>query len=257
MLEDLAEDLKNETRDLAVILEPLDSAEWQRPTLAAPWTIEDQVAHLAVFDEVAEVAIKDAEEFSKLLSQFLQNPDAPNELVETKRDGRRFASLLNWFLTARSTLLQTAMTVDPKARYAWFGPPMSLASMLTARLMETWAHGIDIRDSLGIPPNDSERLAHVCFLGYRTRAFSFTNRGLAPPENDVFIELTNQRGLLSYGNPGAENRISGTSLDFALVVTQRRHLLDTSLVVEGKDALEWMQISQAFAGPPGPGRLPK
>ncbi|NNN13805.1 MAG: maleylpyruvate isomerase family mycothiol-dependent enzyme, partial [Acidimicrobiaceae bacterium] len=130
------------------------------------------------------------------------------------------------------------------------------ASMLTARLMETWAHGIDIRDSLGLAPNDSRRLAHVCFLGYRTRAFSFTNRGLAPPENDVFIELKHQQGLLSYGNPNADNRISGTSLDFALVVTQRRHLLDTSLVVEGKDALEWMQISQAFAGPPGPGRQP-
>ncbi|NNN13931.1 MAG: TIGR03084 family protein, partial [Acidimicrobiaceae bacterium] len=109
MLVDLVEDLKNETQDLVAILESLDSAEWQRPTPAVSWTIEDQLIHLAVFDEVAEVAIRDADEFSKLLSQFLQNPDAQNELVEHKRDGRRFASLLDWFLTARSTLLQTAI----------------------------------------------------------------------------------------------------------------------------------------------------
>ena len=257
MLEELIRDLNQETQDLVAVLETLGSSDWQRPTPSLPWSIEDQLVHLAFFDEVAEVAIRDTSEFSRLLSQFIDQPGSLDELIETKRAGRRFSSVMEWFLAARSQLTATCRAADPKVRYGWFGPPMSLASMLTARLMETWAHGIDIRDSLGLAPNDSGRLAHICFLGYRTRDFSFINRGMDPPQSEVFVDLTNGKGSISYGNPIATDRISGSSLDFALVVTQRRSLLDTGLVVEGEDARKWMSIAQAFAGPPGPGRQPR
>jgi hypothetical protein len=45
-------------------------------------------------------------------------------------------------------------------------------------------------------------------------------------------------------------------LDFCLVVTQRRHVADTALDVEGPAAVEWISIAQAFAGAPGAGRQP-
>ena len=31
----------------------------------------------------------------------------------------------------------------------WYGPSMSARSFVTARLMETWAHGMDVADALG------------------------------------------------------------------------------------------------------------
>jgi hypothetical protein len=46
-------------------------------------------------------------------------------------------------------------------------------------------------------------------------------------------------------------------LDFCLVVTQRVHLSDTALELEGEPARAWMEIAQAFAGPPGKGRAPR
>jgi Mycothiol maleylpyruvate isomerase N-terminal domain len=41
-----------------------------------------------------------------------------------------------------------------------------------------------------------------------------------------------------------------------LLVTQRRHLADAGLDIQGAAAAEWMAIAQAFAGPPGAGRAP-
>ena len=50
--------------------------------------------------------------------------------------------------------------------------------------------------------------------------------------------------------------VSGTALDFCLVVTQRRNVADTGLQVRGALAEDWISVAQAFAGPPGPGRPP-
>jgi hypothetical protein len=39
-------------------------------------------------------------------------------------------------------------------------------------------------------------------------------------------------------------------------VTQRRHRDDLDLVAVGPDADRWLDVAQAFAGPPGEGREP-
>ena len=46
------------------------------------------------------------------------------------------------------------------------------------------------------------------------------------------------------------DRVTGTALDFALVVTQRRLPADTALAVDGDDARTWIAFAQAFAGNP-------
>ena len=58
------------------------------------------------------------------------------------------------------------------------------------------------------------------------------------------------------GDAELPDRVVGDALDFCLVVTQRRHVADTALSVEGPLATEWIAIAQAFAGPPGHGRRP-
>jgi hypothetical protein len=47
--------------------------------------------------------------------------------------------------------------------------------------------------------------------------------------------------------------VSGSALDFCLVVTQRRHLDDTDLVARTGAARDWLLRAQAFAGPPTDG----
>ena len=145
----------------------------------------------------------------------------------------------------------------PAARLPWFGPDMGVASSVTARLMETWAHGQDIADTLGAERSPTARLRHVAHIGIRALPYSYTVNGLPVPDQPIRVELTAPDGeLWMWGPPGAPDRVTGSALDFCLAVTQRRHLADTSLVVTGPVAGQWMAIAQAFAGPAGPGRSP-
>jgi uncharacterized protein (TIGR03084 family) len=81
-------------------------------------------------------------------------------------------------------------------------------------------------------------------------------RGAQAPESEVFVELSYNGDTWSFGNPAAAQRVAGTALDFCAVVTQRRHLDDVTLGIDGPDAREWMEQAQAYAGRPGPGRPP-
>jgi uncharacterized protein (TIGR03084 family) len=134
---------------------------------------------------------------------------------------------------------------------------MSVPSMATARLMETWAHGLDVTDALRTPPSVSPRLRHVAHIGVRARDFAFRQHGLPPPAEEFRVELAApDGGTWTWGPDDAAQRIAGPALDFCLRVTQRRHRDDLALTAEGPDADRWLDVAQAFAGPPGPGRPP-
>jgi uncharacterized protein (TIGR03084 family) len=129
--------------------------------------------------------------------------------------------------------------------------------MATARLMETWAHGVDVTDALRLPPSASPRLRHVVHLGVRTRDFAFGRHGLPAPVDPFRVELTAPDGeTWAWGPEDAGQRVTGPALDFCLRVTQRRHRDDLRLRATGPDADRWLDVAQAFAGDPGAGRPP-
>jgi uncharacterized protein (TIGR03084 family) len=243
------------TRDLVA---GLSEAGWRTATPAAGWSTADQIGHLAYFDEKAVQSAVRPEEFAAGLAAAQASGDAidPDAIAARYRD-RTGAQILAWFDAARADLLGTFAGLDPGLRLPWFGPDMSAASSLTARFMETWAHTQDIADALGVTREPTDRLRHVAHIGVLTRGFSYVNRGLPLPEWRVHVALTAPSGATwTWGPADAADRVSGPALDFCLLVTQRRHLDDLGLAVEGPGARQWMAIAQAFAGPPGPGRRP-
>jgi uncharacterized protein (TIGR03084 family) len=256
-LDALADDLGAETHELLALIESLDVAGWATPTPAPGWRIQEQIAHLAYFDEQAALAARDPDGFRRELEAALADPEGITERIASRSRGMEPAAVLDWFLAARAEMVATFLALDPSTRVPWYGPPMSLGSSLTARIMETWAHGQDVADALGAEHAVTPALRHVAYLGFRTFGFSFVNRGLDAPDVAVAVDLVAPDGSTwSFGDAGAVDRVRGPALDFALVVTQRRNLADTDLVVEGPVAGEWMGIAQAFAGPPGEGRAP-
>jgi uncharacterized protein (TIGR03084 family) len=249
----LAADLAAESAVTRSLVAGLDEAGWHTPTPAAGWDIADQISHLAYFDEVTVRSALHPAEFEAELAAAPEDVD-PDAIAARLRD-RTGAQLLAWFDTARADLLNTFRNLDPRARLPWFGPPMSAASSLTARIMETWAHTQDIADALGVTREPTSRLRHVAHIGVGARAFSYAVNGKALPETPVRVELTGPDGdLWTWGPAEADNRVTGPALDFCLLVTQRRHRDDLALVVEGPAAAEWMSIAQAFAGAAGTGR---
>jgi len=135
---------------------------------------------------------------------------------------------------------------------------MSPTSMATARFMETWAHGRDVADALGVELPHADRVRHVVHLGIRTRAFAFASRGLEVPSEQIHVSLVLPGGALHEDGPAeAAQSVRGPAYDFALLVTQRVHRADTDLVAVGPDAEQWLDNAQAFAGPSGQGRPPR
>lgn len=255
-LEELIADLEAEHRDLDRVVRDLEPSEWDIETPAEPWTVRDQISHLTFFDDAATLAARDPEVFSKNLAEA--GADVEGYMAAPLEKGRAMEprDVLSWWRAARDRMLETFRGLDPAARVPWFGPPMSSASFITARLMETWAHGQDVVDALGIARQPTDRLRHICFLGYRARRFSYVANGKPEPQDDVRVELSAPDGSLWTFGESDTNVVRGPALDFCLAVTQRRHLDDTALEIEGPAARGWMEIAQAFAGPPGPGRKP-
>ena len=252
----LAADVAAESAVTRALVAGLDEHGWRTPTPAAGWDIADQISHLAYFDEVAVRAAVHPDEFRAEVAAVLASGIDGDTITARYRD-RTGTQILAWFDTARAGLLETFTNLDPAMRLPWFGPPMSAASSLTARLMETWAHTQDIADALDVTREPTGRLRHVAHIGIGARAYSYAVRGQTMPDTPVRVELTAPDGTLwTWGPDDATDRITGTALDFCLLVTQRRHRDDLALTVVGPGAVHWVAIAQAFAGPAGPGRLP-
>ncbi len=246
-----------ETQCLSTILGGLAQGQWAAETPAAGWTIGDQVTHLAYFDEAATLAALDEDAFGRRAAQLGTHGPDFSAWVAAQYRTMGPLEMRQWFQGAREKLIATFETLDPSARLPWYGPSMSVASCVTARLMETWAHGQDVADTLQIDYPQSIRLYHVAHLGVRTRSFSFAVHGLAPPDAPIRVILEAPDGSeWAWGDSNATELVTGPAVDFCYVVTQRRHLLDTNLAVVGPAAAAWLNVAQAFAGPPTRARPP-
>ncbi|MBR7191092.1 TIGR03084 family metal-binding protein [Gordonia sp. SCSIO 19800] len=251
-------DLEAESAQLDTLVAGLDDAGWATPTPAPGWTIAHQIAHLAWTDEVAAIAATDPDRFGALLSEAASSVATyVDDAAEAGAAAPADEILAGW-RAARERLADALREVPAGVKIPWFGPPMSAASMATARLMETWAHGLDVADALGVPVVPTDRIRSVAHIGVRTRDFAYIVNGRTPPAEPFHYALTAPSGeIWTWGPDDASNSVRGPALDFCFLVTQRRALADLELELIGSDAVEWSGIAQCFAGPPGPGREPR
>jgi uncharacterized protein (TIGR03084 family) len=250
-------DLYDESAQLDRLVAGLAPDDWSLQTPAPGWTIAHQIAHLTWTDRVAKLAATDPDSFAEVLADVAEAPDG---FVDAAANAglAEPADLLELWRASRADLAAALTAAPPEARLPWFGVTMSPASMATGRMMETWAHGEDIAETVGIVRVPTRRLRHVVYLGVRSMGHGFAAHGRPVPEVPVYAELTGPDGTTwAYGPPDAENRLVGPAIDFCLLVTQRRHPEDLSLTATGPVAREWLAVAQAFAGPPGPGRPAK
>lgn len=249
-------DLAAEGERLDAVVAGLDEAGWRTPTPAPGWDVATQVAHLAWTDEVALKAATDKQAWDAVVLGAIADPEGyvDQQASEVARDG----DLLGRWRRSRAAL-HAALTAHPRGqKMPWFGPPMSATSMATARLMETWAHSLDVHEGLGVAVEDTDRIRHVAHLGVRTRDFAYAVHGLQAPAEEFRIDLVAPSGdVWGWGPEDAAQTLTGSAGDFCRLVTQRVHRADTDLVATGADVDRWLGIAQAFAGQPGEGRAPR
>ncbi len=256
-MKEICTDLAKEYEELDAIVGALNESGWKVMTPADGWTVKDQIRHLAYYDERARQAVAEPEAFEQHLADLANNPEDHRETLE--KVGREFADaeLLSRWRQGHRALLDALIPLDRKTRLRWYGPPLSAMSFATARIMETWAHGRDVADALGIERVPTDRLRHIAHMGMATFGWSFINRQMEVPNSPVRVEITSPSGeLWAWGPETAADTVKGLAEEFCLVVVQRRNPADTRLVIEGATARQWMSIAQTYAGLPGAGRKP-
>jgi len=249
-------DLRAESDELDALVAGLPAQRWATATPAAGWTIAHQIAHLLWTDRVALIAVTDEATFtSEVVSAAAQNPTGFVDAAAEELAATAPADLLADWRSTRAALHDALLTVTEGRKLPWFGPPMSAASMATARLMETWAHGLDVADALGTSRPPTARLRSIAHIGVRTRDFAYAVHGLTPPADVFHVKLRAPDGSdWTWGPEDAAQRVEGSAEHFCMLVTQRRPRAALDVVAVGPDAEQWLTIAQAFAGPPGPGR---
>jgi uncharacterized protein (TIGR03084 family) len=247
-------DLSAELTDLDLVIRSMSAPDWDLPTPAPGWQIRHQVQHLAFGNETAAVACTDPGRYESGWQARSADPDAEQRRQDTLARADTQVLAGRWDAAARM-LLAAGGRLKPSSRVRWAGREMSASSCLTGRLMEIWAHGQDIVDALDVTRTPTMRLRHIAHLAARTRAHSYAAHGREVPGRPVGLQLTAPDGTTWASGPAdAAEVICGPMVDFCLVATRRRHWRDTALRANGAAAAGWLDIAQAYAGPPGPGR---
>ncbi|HSG89725.1 MAG TPA: TIGR03084 family metal-binding protein [Pseudomonadales bacterium] len=248
-----AADFRDESDTLHALIAGRSDLDWDRPTQFKGWTLNNVLRHLHFWNIAADLSLHDETAFEGLVQAFRagvgRTPMKDMEAVYL--EGLAGPALLDTWRTQYHEMSERFAEADGKQRLKWVGPTMSARSSITARLMETWAHGQEIYDQLGVVRENTDRIRSICVLGINTFAWTFTNRKLGVPPAVPNVSLTAPSGAIwEFNESNDDDFIEGSAEDFCMVVTQVRSLEDVNLTVLGDTATRWMAIAQCFAGPP-------
>jgi uncharacterized protein (TIGR03084 family) len=243
----LLDDLTAEQHALLDVLRGLDDDDWLRPTPARGWDVRDTVSHLADTDEMAiATATGRPGSLNERADRSASGEDVTfrGVLAGRKQSG---AEVCAWFETSTAALHDMFLALDPAERVPW-GIGMRPPSLVSARLMETWAHGLDVHAALGVEPLDTDRLAHVAWLATRALPYAYTVAGREPPGDPIRVELTLPSDTpWTTGPVDAVNRITGTASEYCRVFVHRLAVdAAVTLRAEGESAVDALRVARAY-----------
>jgi uncharacterized protein (TIGR03084 family) len=251
---DQALEFRDEGDTLFVLLDTLDDSDWARETQFKHWTPIDIVAHLHMGDYAADLSLKGGDEFTafaRRLAELGRNTARHLDATHAWLGGIKNRDLMLRWRAFYREMADRFAAAEPRKRVKWFGPDMSVRSSISARLMETWAHGQAVYDLFGQTRLDTDRIKNIAIIGINTFGWTFANRSIEPPGVRPNVRLIAPSGALwEWPQADSDNLIEGAAVEFCQVVAQTRNIADTSLKVVGQTASAWMAIAQCFAGPP-------
>jgi uncharacterized protein (TIGR03084 family) len=251
-MKSIVNDLIAEQSRVDVLCADLTTEQWESPAATCDWTLKDEILHIAVFDYAAAKLMRGEGENVLVLADAEFGHDDKHRVHAFRHLSG--AEVLAFWREQRSRLDVAFLDKNPKDRVPWApGLPMSARSLASARLMELWAHSVDITDALGLDPEVTDRITSTLFLSWQARPNAYRINGLEMPDTPLYLEVTLPSGeKWAKGDPDAENRITGTAKDWALVAVRRRNWMDTGLDVVGDEARRFATIVQTFAGEASP-----
>lgn len=243
-MRDILSDLVAEQQFLDQSLQRIPNKIWDTATPNHPWTVRDTIAHLADFEELGADAISGGGERVKEWQKASDLEEMRKRAIARGRD-MRFQDVIEWWRGARAKVVEPLSHMNGEDRIEWIAGDMSARTFATFRLMETWMHGLDIYATLGLEVEDTPRIRHVCWLGWKTLPYAFKQAG--EHYEPVRVEVIGPGyAKWVYGPADTDQLIKGSASEWARVSVHRIGPGGTRLKVTGEYAEKALQHAQAF-----------
>ena len=244
----IVDDYEDEQRELYEVLCSLTDDEWATPTPAPGWDVRDQVSHLADTEEVAADTLTAG---PRTLNEEAARFPSGDAFTEAGCDrGRQMSGpeVREWWWSGAERVRSLLRAHDRSTRVPW-GLGMGWKAFVTARLMEHWAHGLDVRAAVNRPPQDGGRLRHIAWICTGAVPYALGVAGVEAPEGHTLrVEVTGPDGeLWTYGPGDATDRITGPAGQWCRLAVQRITLDQaTDLHADGPLAELALRHARAF-----------
>jgi uncharacterized protein (TIGR03083 family) len=264
-MREILSDLVAEQQHLDQFLQTLATRQWTTMTPAAGWTIQDTVSHLAYVEGFAAEVLEEGKK--RIERENVEDIDEWTQIGVEQGRGRRHQEIIEWWRFGRADVVDALSRMQATDRVPWLYGEMSAESFANIRLMETWAHGLDIKcamldrivpldgppEDLGEdeewydPLEDTTRLRHIASLGQRSLRFSFEQAGAEYPESGIRVEVMGPLyAAWRFGPEDTDQVIKGMAGDWCRLVVQRQTAEETGLKAVGEYAEQALQIARTY-----------
>src|ERR1700731_4088129 len=147
-LTDVFTDIAAEGEALDKIGAGLDASQWALPTPAPGWTIKHQIAHMASVFRIAGLAASNPGLFVKMTAGAENNFDAAvAEMLKPYLAASTDDLFARW-RAERDTAVTALAALPPDQLVPWIARQLPAGVLACAGMMELFAHGQDIADTV-------------------------------------------------------------------------------------------------------------
>ena len=152
--------------------------------------------------------------------------------------------VIEWWRISRASVIETLAKCSPGKKLTWWKNEIDCRTFAVTKLAETWAHSLDVYESMNKDYEDTVRIEHVALYGW-LNAEHATKLNKSKFE-DLRIELIGpEYKAWQFGNENAENSIKGSASDWCRVVTGRTSKgFKPTLSTEGVFAPKFLKFNQ-------------
>ena len=264
-MREILSDLVAEQQHLDQFLQTLRDRQWATKTPAEGWTIQDTVSHLAYVESFAAEVLEEGKK--RVDKEKITDLDTWTEIGAEQGRGRRHQEIIEWWRFGRADVVDALSRMLATDRVPWIYGDMSAQSFANLRLMETWAHGLDVKAAildriipLPAPPEgveedeewsdplaDTTRLRHIAALGQRSLPFAFEQAGEEYPDAGIRVEVMGPLyAAWRFGPEDTDQVIKGMAGDWCRLVVQRQTAEETGLKAVGEHAELALTIARAY-----------
>ena len=263
-MREILSDLVAEQQQLDQFLQTLRDRQWATPTPAKGWTIQDTVSHLAYTEAFAAEVLQEGE--ARLKAESVTDIDSWTAIGVAQGRGRRHQEIIEWWRFGRADVVDALSRMLGTERVPWLYGTMSAQSFAGIRLMETWAHGLDVKSAilgriapLEEPPDEDDeeeyddpladtlRLRHIASLGQRSLPFAFEQAGEEFAASGIRVEVMGPLyAAWRFGPEDTDQVIKGMAGDWCRLVVHRQTADETGLKAVGEYAEKALSLARAY-----------